>query len=117
MIALAEIGRQLFANAAIAASRVASSRAAGRSYSLCLHDQSVPGVTESLAGIAVEARPRITWSCHSSKTTRSAKTGLATAAKVPHSTTSSAMGLRRRRVGDFEVEGRDVLGRRLDRER
>src|SRR5262249_38545340 len=38
------------------------SRAAGRSYSFCLYDQSVTGVTESLAGIAVEARPRIIWS-------------------------------------------------------
>src|SRR5262249_58444178 len=54
--------RQLLANAAIAASRVASSGAAGRSYSFCLYEQSVTGVTESLAGIAVEARARIIWS-------------------------------------------------------
>jgi hypothetical protein len=47
MIALAEIGRQLFANAAIAAARVASSRAAGRSYSFCLYDQSVPSQNPS----------------------------------------------------------------------
>ena len=35
------------------------SRAASRSYSFCLYDQSVTGVTEYLAGIAVEAKPRI----------------------------------------------------------
>jgi len=33
-------------NAAIAASRVASSRAAGRRYSFCLYDQGVIGVTD-----------------------------------------------------------------------
>jgi hypothetical protein len=38
-----QIRRQLLAKAAIAASGVASSRAAGRSYSFCLYDQSVTG--------------------------------------------------------------------------
>ena len=38
--------RKLFADAAIAASRVVLSRAAGRSYSFCLYDQSVMGATD-----------------------------------------------------------------------
>ena len=42
-----------------------------------------------------------------------------TAARVPYSTTSSAIvGISGgTRIGDFEIEGRDVLSRRLHRER